>query len=71
MNLILAGLPNNFAQSVLNYRMNDKETTIHEHINLLKTVEPTLMKEGKTVMLVNSSSSKKGSKNKKKRKFTK
>ena len=29
------------------------------------------MKEGKTVMLVNSSSSKKGSKNKKKRKITK
>ena len=51
--------------------MNDKETTIPELINLLKTVEPTLMKEGKTVMLVNSSSSKKSSKNKKKRKITK
>ena len=50
--------------------MNDKETTIPELINLLKTVEPTLVKEGKTVMLVNSSSSKKGSKNKK-RKITK
>ena len=51
--------------------MNDKETTIPELINLLKTVEPTLVKEGKTVMLMNSSSSKKGSKNKKKRKITK
>ena len=51
--------------------MNDKETTIPELINLLKTVEPTLVKEGKTVMLVNSSSSKKGSKNKKNRKITK
>ena len=51
--------------------MNDKETTIPELINLLKTVEPSLVKEGKTVMLVNSSSSKKGSKNKKKRKITK
>ena len=51
--------------------MNDKETTIPELINLLKTVEPTLVKEGKTVMLVNSSSSKKGSKNKNKRKITK
>ena len=51
--------------------MNDKETTISELINLLKTVGPTLMKEGKTVMLVNSSSSKKCSKNKKKRKITK
>ena len=71
IDLILAGLPDSFAQFMLNYRMNDKKTTIPELINLLKTVEPTLMKEGKTVMLVNSSSSKKGSKNKKKRKFTK
>ena len=71
IDLIIAGLPDSFAQFVLNYRMNDKETTIPELINLLKTVEPTLVKEGKTVMLVNSSSSKKGSKNKKKRKITK
>ena len=68
IDLILAGLLDSFAQFVLNYRMNDKETTIPEMINLLKIVEPTLVKEGKTVMLVNSSSSKKGSKNKKKRK---
>ena len=71
IDLILAGLPDSFAQFVLNYRMNDKETTILELINRLKTVEPTLVKEGKTVMLVNSSSSKKGSKNKRKRKITK
>ena len=58
IDLIMAGLPDSFAQFVLNYRMNDKETSIPELINLLKTVEPTLMKEGKTVMLVNSSSSK-------------
>ena len=51
--------------------MNDKETSIPEMINLLKIVEPTLMKEGNTVMLVNSSSSKKGSKNKRKIKRTK
>ena len=70
IDLILASLPSSFAQFVLNYKMNDKETTIPKLINLLKTVEPTLMKEGKTVMLVNSSSSKKGSKNKKKRKIT-
>ena len=67
IDLILVGLPYNFSQFVLNYRMNDKETSIPEMLNLLKTVEPTLMKEGKTVMLVNSSSSKKGSKNKKKK----
>ena len=47
--------------------MNDKETSIHELINLLKTVEPTLKKEGKTVILVDFSSFK----NKKKRKITK
>ena len=71
IDLILPGLPYNFAQFLLNYKMNDKETTIPELINLLKTVEPTLMKEGKTVMLMNSSNSKKGSKNKKKRKTVK
>ena len=71
IDLILVGLSDSFAQFVLNYRMNDKETTILELINLLKTVESTLMMEGKTVMLVNSSNSKKGSKNKKKRKITK
>ena len=47
--------------------MIDKETTIPELMNLRKTIEPTLMKGGKNVMLVNSSSSK----NKKKRKITK
>ena len=67
IDLILDGLPDSFAQFVLNYRMNNKETTIPELINLLKTLEPTLMKEGKTLMLVNSSSSK----NKKKRKINK
>ena len=71
IDLILVGLPDCFAQFVLNYRMNDKETTIPKLINLLKAVEPTLMMESKTVMLVNSSNSKKGSKNKKKRKITK
>ena len=71
IDLILAGLPDNFAQFVLNNRMDDKETTIPELINLLTTVEPTLMKEGKTVMLVNSFSSRKGSKNKRKIKITK
>ena len=51
--------------------MNDKETSIPDLINLLKTVEPILKKEGKTVIFVNSSGSKKISKNKKKRKITK
>ena len=71
IDLILVGLPYSFARFLLNYRMNNKETSIPELINLLKTVEPTLMNEGKTVMLVNSSSSKKGSKSKKKKKITK
>ena len=46
--------------------MNDKESSIPELSNLLKTVEPTLKNEGKTMMLVDSF----GSKNKKKRKIT-
>ena len=56
---------------MLNYQMNNKETSILELINLLKTVEPTLKKEGKIVMVVDSFGSKKSSKNKKKRKITK
>ena len=56
---------------MLNYRMNDKEASIPELINLLKTVEPTLKKESKAVMLMESSSSKHSYKNKKKRKSTK
>ena len=40
IDLILAGLPYSFAQFMLNYRMNDKETSIPELINLLKTVDP-------------------------------
>ena len=71
MDLILACLPNSFEQFVLNYRMNDKETTIPELINLLKTIKPTLKKGGKTVMLMDSSGFKKDSKNNKKRKATK
>ena len=71
IDFILAGLLNSFAQFVLNYRMNDKETFIPELINLLKTVEPTLKKEGKAVLLMDSSGSKKSSKNKNKRNITK
>ena len=40
IDLILAGLLDSFAQFVLNFRMNDKETSIPELINLLKTVDP-------------------------------
>ena len=67
----MAGLPDSFVQFVLNYRMNDKETSIPELINLLKTVEPTLKKEGKAMLLVESFDYKKSSKSKKKRKITK
>ena len=50
--------------------MNDKETSI-PLINLLKTIESTLKKESKIMMLVDSFGSKKSSMNKKKRKITK
>ena len=59
--LILSNLNNDFAQQ-------SKETSILKLINLLKTIEPTLKKDAKTVMLVDSSASKKSSKNKKKTK---
>ena len=47
--------------------MNNKETSILELVNLLKIVEPTLKKEGKTMMHVDSF----GSKSNKKRKIKK
>ena len=68
--LILVGLPDSFAYFLLNYGMNDKETSI-PLINLLKTIESTLKKESKIMMLVDSFGSKKSSKNKKNRKITK
>ena len=71
IDLILACLPDNFSQFVLNYKMNDKETAIPERIYLLKIVEPTLKNKGKDVMLVDYFGSKKSSKNKNKRKSAK
>ena len=40
INLILASLPNSFAQFVLKYRMNDEKSSIHELINCLKQLNP-------------------------------
>ena len=47
--------------------MKNIESSIHKLINILKTIEPYLKKEGKVVMLVETSSSK----NKKKKKSIK
>ena len=55
---------------MLDYRMNNIVSTIHELINLLKTIEPSLRKEKRNVMLVDSFGSKKISMNKKMRKST-
>ena len=59
IHLILSNLTGNFVQFVLNYHVQSKETSIPKLINLLKAVEPTLKKEAKTVMLVDSSAYKK------------
>ena len=68
IDFILSSLIDNFVQFVLNYQMQSKETSIPLLINLLKIVEPTLKREAKNVMLMDSYVSKKGSKNKKKKK---
>ena len=68
IDLILSNLIDNFSYFVLNYHMQSKETSIPKLINLLKTVEPTLKNKAKTMVLVDSSISKKGFKNKKKKK---
>ena len=59
----MSSLTDNFAQFVLSYQIQSKETSIKELINLVKTVKPTLKNKAKSVMLVDSSISKKGSKN--------
>ena len=70
IDLILAGLPDIFIQFVLSYRMNNIMSTISELINLIEAVESSLRKEKMHVMLMDSSSSKNNSKNKKISKFT-
>ena len=40
IDLILVGLPDSFVQFVLNYRMNNKEASIHELIYLPKQLNP-------------------------------
>ena len=45
INLILANLPNSFAQFVLDYRMNNIISTILDLINLLKIAERKLAKK--------------------------
>ena len=66
INLILTSLLDSFAQFVLNYRMNNITSTILELINMLKTIEPSLRKEGKSVMIMEPSSSKKSSRTRRK-----
>ena len=62
IDLIMNNLPDSFSHFVLNYRMNNITSTIPKIINMLKTVEPSIKKEGKSMMLVDSSSSNKSSK---------
>ena len=66
IDLIMFGLSDSFAQFVLNYRMKI-ESSILELINMLKAIKPSLKKEGKAMMLMDTSGSKKSSKNKKKK----
>ena len=65
VDLILQSLPESYSQFVLNFQMNKIDATIPELINMLKTAEPSIKKEQKTVMLVGSSSKKRFQKKKK------
>ena len=58
INLILTSLSASFSPFVLNYRMNNTEFTIPELINMLRVVEPSLKIEGKVMMLMEPSGSK-------------
>ena len=52
VDLIMASLPDSFAQFVLDYRMNYIVSTIPELINLLKTAMSSLRNETKHVMIL-------------------
>ena len=45
IDLIMIGLSNSFSQFMLNYRINNIESTIPELINMLKAVEPSFKKK--------------------------
>src|SRR5262249_11264337 len=68
IDLILQSLPDSYAHFVLNYQMNSLSTTIPELINMVKTVEDSIKKNHKAIMVVETSrsSKKKGLKQKKK-----
>ena len=51
LDLILIGLSYIFAQFLLNYKMNNIESSISELIDMLKTIKPSLKKKGKAVCL--------------------
>ena len=59
IDLILTSLSDSFAHFLLNNRMNNITSTIPKLINMLKTVEPSIKNEGKSMMLVDYSCSKK------------
>ena len=59
IDLILASLPDSFAQFVLGFRMSNIVSTVLELINFLKIDESSLRKNKKHVMLMDSSGSKK------------
>ena len=71
IDLIMSRFSDSFAQFVLNYRINNIEISIPKLINIVKAVEPSLKKEGKTMILKDTFSYKKSSKNNKKKKLMK
>ncbi|XP_074585271.1 RNA polymerase II C-terminal domain phosphatase-like 2 isoform X1 [Curcuma longa] len=55
IDLILHSLPDSYSQFVMNYHMNHLKSTIPELINMLKTVELSVKKEQKVVMMIDTS----------------
>ncbi|GAV61355.1 UBN2 domain-containing protein, partial [Cephalotus follicularis] len=67
VDLILTSLPDSFQQFVINFHTNKIEATLHELINMLKTVEGTFKQAKALVLLLGEfSKGKKGKKNLKK-----
>ncbi|KAJ8768794.1 hypothetical protein K2173_023698 [Erythroxylum novogranatense] len=71
VDLILQSLTPNFSQFVMNYNMNQRDVTLLEVLNTLKTAEECLKKEANSIIIANSSKSKKKcyKKNKKQKTF--
>ncbi|KAL2504717.1 CCHC-type domain-containing protein [Abeliophyllum distichum] len=68
IDLVLQSLPDSFSQFIMNFNMNKIQCTMSKLLNMLKTVEPNIIKGNGQILAIDTS---KGTKRKSKRTFQK